>query len=256
MNLTVLKRNFVTNPRFFSKAALVVTILPLWALWFYAYATLRSLESEVEVLARSYGMYLYKQQAQYRLEGAARRMILLEEQRSGGIEGGRVEGLSREEWDRFRVLFEPEEVPILVERTGLRILCPSEPPYGSASFLDDPEGRTAFLRTLKRMEEEGLRRGYFSIDSSESPDRSERRTWFLAVAPVGEELLCILAVPEEQVRLSGGLLGGVLEEAQKDLLGEKRRRFVRLTVPVVVLSSLFVWILYRQTRRSSRGRHT
>ena len=250
--MRVFKTDFVTSPRFFSKAALVVTILPLWALWFYAYATLRSLQSEVQALARFYGMYLYKEQVQYRLEGAARLMILLEGQKRGEIEGGRVEGPTRAEWERFRLLFGPDEEPILVERTGLRILFPSEPPYGSASFLGEPKGRTAFLRTLQEIVKGGLRGGYFSIDPSGSPDPADRRGWFLAVAPMTEDLLCVLPVPEEQIRLSGG----ILEEAQEDLLGKRRRRFVRLTVPVVVLSSLFIGILYRQTRRSSRGRDT
>ena len=62
--------------------------------------------------------------------------------------------------------------------------------------------------------------------------------------------MCVLSVPEEKVRLSGG----ILEESQEDLLQEKRMRFARLTLPVVVLSSLFIVILYRQSRQASRGR--
>ncbi len=252
MALTVFKGNYVTSPRFFSKAALVVTILPLWALWFYAYATFRSLQGEVEALARFYGMHLYKEQAQYRLEGAARLMILWEGERREGIEEGGVEGLTGEEWERFRLLFGPDEEPILVERTGLRILFPSEPPYGAASFLDEPRGRKAFLRTLQTMVEGGLRGGYFSIESPDWPGPSNRRSWFLAVAPVAEDLLCILPVPEERIRLSGGALA----EAQEDMLERRRRRFVRLTVPVVALSSLFLGILYCRSRRTSRDRDT
>ena len=55
----------------------------------------------------------------------------------------------------------------MVEREGLRILHPSEPPYGSAEFLGEPEGREAFLRTLKQMDANGFRGGYFSIDTSD-----------------------------------------------------------------------------------------
>ena len=84
MALKVSKKIQGASPRFFSKAALVVTILPLWALWVYAYATLETLQSEVEALPRFYGMYLYKEHVQSRLEGAARLMTLFEVQRGRG----------------------------------------------------------------------------------------------------------------------------------------------------------------------------
>jgi len=238
MALKVSKKRKGTSPRFFSKAALLVTILPLWALWVYAYATLETLRSEVEALPRFYGMYLYKESIRSRLEGAARRMNLFE-----------LAGLTEAERARCGLFFGLEEELIVVERTGLRILCPSEPPYGSAEFLGEPDGRKAFVRTLQRMDAEGFRGGYFSVDTSDSSDRPDKRTWYLAMAPAGEDLLCVLAVPEEQVRLSGGILEG----AKENLLQERQRRFVRLTLPVVVLSSLFIVILYRQSRQSNRG---
>lgn len=240
------------SPRFFSKAALVVTILPLWALWVYAYATLETLRSEVEALPRFYGMYLYKEHVQSRLEGVARMMTLVEVQGGEETEGGRFEGLTRKEWERFDLFSGPEEALIVVERAGLRILYPSGPPYGSAVFLGEPEGREAFLRTLKQMDANGFRGGYLSIDASDPPDGSNKRSWFLAVAPLGEQLIGALPVPEEEIRLSGG----ILEEAQQNLLERRQRRFVRLTLPVVILSSLFIGILYRQGRQSNRGRGT
>ncbi len=249
MALKVSKKRKGTSPRFFSKAALLVTILPLWALWVYAYATLETLRSEVEALPRFYGMHLYKENIRSRLEGAARRMSLFEDQGGREIEGGRLAGLTEAERARCGFFFGPEEELIVVERTGLRILCPSEPPYGSAEFLGEPDGRKAFVRTLQRMDAEGFRGGYFSIDTSDSSDRPDKRTWYLAMAPAGEDLLCVLSVSEEQVRLSGGILEG----AKEDLLQERQRRFVRLTLPVVVLSSLFIVILYRQSRQSNRG---
>jgi len=239
MALKISRNKQRASPRFFSKAGLLVTILPLWALWVYAYATLQTLQSEVEALPRFYGMYLYKEHVQSRLEGVARMMTLLE------VERGRFERLTRKEWERFDLFSGPEESLIVVERAGLRILYPSEPPYGSAVFLGEPEGREAFLRTLRRMEANGFRGGYFSIDS---PDGSNKRSWFLAVAPVGEEMIGVLPVPEEQIRLSGG----ILEEAQENLLERRQRRFVRLTLPVVVLSSLFIVLLYRRSRQESR----
>lgn len=249
MALKVSKKIRGASPRFFSKAALLVTILPLWALWVYAYATLETLRSEVEALPRFYGMHLYKENIRSRLEGAARRMSLFEDQGGREIEGGRLAGLTEAERARCGFFFGPEEELIVVERTGLRILCPSEPPYGSAEFLGEPDGRKAFVRTLQRMDAEGFRGGYFSIDTSDSSDRPDKRTWYLAMAPAGEDLLCVLSVSEEQVRLSGGILEG----AKEDLLQERQRRFVRLTLPVVVLSSLFIVILYRQSRQSNRG---
>jgi hypothetical protein len=139
-----------------------------------------------------------------------------------------------------------------MERTGLRILYPSEPPFGSAAFLNEPEGREAFLRTMRRMERKWIRGGYFAIDMPGSPDRSKKRSWFLAVAPVGEQLLCVLPVPEEQLVRSGG----ILEEAQTNVLTEMRRRFVRLTLPVVVLSSLCIGVLYRRAIRAGHGGET
>jgi hypothetical protein len=249
---TVLKvstRKRVISPRFFSKAVLVVTILPLWALWFYAYATLRSLQSEVETLPRFYGMYLYKANAQSRLEEAARRIDRFVEEKGRNGEGVGAEALTEEALERFGLVFGLEEVMIVVKRAGLRILHPFDPPYGSAEFLGDPEGRAAFLRTLQKMDANGLRGGYFAIDSLDSPDGADKQCWFLAMSPVGEDLLCVLSVPEEQVRLSGG----ILEEAKGTLLEERRKRFVRLTLPVVVLSSLFIVLLYRQSRQPHRG---
>lgn len=234
--------------RFFSKVALVVTILPLWALWFYAYATFESLQREVEALPRFYGMYLYKEHVRSRLEGAVRLMTHLEERRGESIVGDGIEYLTEEERERFRLFFGPEEALVVVERSGLRILYPSAPPYGSAAFLGEGEGRKAFLRTLRRMDVNGLRGGYLSIDASD-PEGPKQRSWFLAVAPVGEDLLCVLPVPEEQVRLSGG----ILEEAQENLIQERRRRFLRLTLPVVVLSTLFIAILSRGSKQSKSG---
>jgi hypothetical protein len=240
------------SPRFFSKAALVVTILPLWALWVYAYATFETLRNEAEGLPRFYGMYLYKEHVRSRLEGVVRMMALLEEQRGEEVEGGPLEGLTRKEWESFDLIIGPEEALVVVKRAGLRVLYPSEPPYGSAEFLGEPEGREAFLRTLHRMDANGFGGGYLTVDTSDAPDGSGKRSWFLAVAPVGEHLIGVLPVPEEQIRLSGG----ILEEAQESLLNERRKRFVRLTLPVVVLSSLFIWILYRQSMRTNRGRGT
>jgi hypothetical protein len=252
MALKVSKKIQGMSPRFFSKATLVVTILPLWALWVYAYATLKTLQSEVEALPQFYGMYLYKENARSRLEGAAARMTLFEVRGGEEIEGDRLEGHTKREWERFDLLFGLEEALIVVEREGLRILHPSEPPFGAAEFLGEPVGREAFLRTLQQMDADGLRGGYLSIDTRNAPDRSDKRCWFLTMAPVGEGLLSVLSVPEEQVRLSGE----ILEEAKENLLEQRRNRFVRLTLPVVVFSSLFIGILYRQSRPSNRGRGT
>lgn len=247
--MKILERMGGFSPRFFSTAALLVTILPLWALWFYSYATLQSLQNELEALPRFYGMHLYKDSIRSRLEGAARFMTLLEDPRVREAEEGSAGGLSDEAREALDLYFGPEELPILVERAGPVILYPSEPPFESAEFLGEPVGREAFLRTLKRMDEDGLRSGYFSIDTGDSAHPPRKRTWFLSVEPVGRDLVCVLPVPEERIRLSGG----ILEEAQENLLEVKRKGFVRLTLPVVVLSSLFIWILYRQSRQPARG---
>ena len=90
MALKVSKKINRASPRFFSKAALVVTILPLWALWVYAYATFETLQSEVEALPRFYGMYLYKEHVRSRLEGVARMMTLFEVRRGRGNRRGPV----------------------------------------------------------------------------------------------------------------------------------------------------------------------
>lgn len=253
MALKIGKKIEGTSPRFFSKAALVVTILPLWALWIYAYATFETLRNEVEGLPRFYGMYLYKEQVRSRLEGVVRMMTLLEEQGGEEGEGGRFEGLTQKEWESFDLFTGPEAAFVVVKRAGFRVLYPTEPPYGSAEFLGEPRGREAFLRTLQRMDADGFRGGYFSMEPSVKQEGGARkRSWYLAVAPVGEQLIGVLPVPEEQIRLSGG----ILEEAQESLLEERRKSFVRLTLPVVVLSSLFIWILYRRSMQSNRVRST
>ena len=244
------KRAGKASQRFSSKAVLVVTILPLWALWIYAFATLQSLQREVEALPRFYGMYLYKEYVRARLGEAARLVSLLEDQGVQSIEGEKTEVFTEEGRESLDLFFGPEEALVVVEREGLRILHPSEPPYGAADFLGDPEARIAFLRTLQRMEANGSRGGYFSIDASDVSEQSKRRRWFLTVAPAGQDLLCILPVPEERVSQSGG----ILEEAQENLLQERRKRFVLLTLPVVVLSSVFIGVLCRRQGRSNRGR--
>ncbi len=252
MDLKDLKGDRETGPRFFSKAALLLTILPLWALWVYAYASMASLQREVEALPRFYGMYLYKEHIRTRLEETARQMVLYEDRRGREGDAGRVNGLTEEQQGSFDRLFGPNEALIILERPGFRILYPCEPPYGGAEFLDDPEGRTAFMRTLQRMDETEIRGGYLSILSAGASEHPGKRCWYLAVAPAGEDLLCVLAVPEARIRLSGG----ILEEAQGGLIEGRIRRFVSLTLPVVVLSSLFIWILYRRNRASNRGRGT
>jgi hypothetical protein len=244
------KRAGKPSQRFSSKAVLVVTILPLWALWIYAYATLEILQREVESLPRFYGMYLYKENVRARLEEAARLVGLLEDEGVRSSGGETTEVFTEEGRGSLDLLFGPEEALVVVEREGLRILYPSEPPYGAADFLDDAEARSAFLRTLQRMETNGFRGGYFSVDASDVSGESKRRRWFLTVAPAGEALLCVVPVPEERVSQAGA----TLEEAQEDLLQERRRQFVLLSLPVVLLSSIFIGVLCRQQGRSNRGR--
>jgi hypothetical protein len=234
------------SQRFFSKAVLVVTILPLWALWIYAYTTLKSLEREVEALPRFYGMYLYKENVRARLEEAARLVGLLEDERVRRVGGETPWVFTEEGRESLDLLFGPDAALVVVEREGLRILYPSEPPYGNADFLNDAEARSTFLRTLQRMEANGFRGAYFSVDASDFSGESKRRRWFLTVAPAGEALLCVVPVPEERVSQSGGTLG----EAQEDLLQERRRQFVFLSLPVVLLSSIFIGVLCRQQGRS------
>lgn len=227
---------------FYSKAVLLVTIVPLWALWIYAYANLRSLQGELDALPRFYGMHLYKEHIRARLQEAARQVSLLEEQSADGIKAGTVEAVTEEERKHLDLLFGPEESLVLVDRRGLRILHPSRPPYGSADFLAEPEATTAFLRTVRRIDEKGSSGGYFSIRTSDASGASATRGWFLAVAIAGEDLLCIVPVPEERIRRSGG----ILEEAQQNLLQASRRRFVCLTLPVVVVNTVLIGILYRK----------
>jgi hypothetical protein len=238
--------------RFSSKAVLVVTIVPLWALWIYAYANLRSLQGEVDALPRFYGMYLYKEHVRARLQEAARQVSLFKKQSVDGIEAGTAEAVTEEERRDLDLLFGPGESLVVVVRKGLRILYPSGPPYGSADFLDEPEARAAFLRTLRRIDRKGSPGGYFSIKTSDASGASVTRGWFLAVAKAGEDLLCIVPVPEERIRRSGG----ILEEAQQNLLQASRRRFVRLTLPVVVLNTVLIGILYRKQGKGHQGRGT
>lgn len=238
--------------RFFSQAVLLVTILPLWALWVYAYSTLESFQREVDSLPRFYGMYLYKEDVRARLEEAARRVGRLEAQGAHGVEWEETDERKEELRENLRLLFGPEEGLLVVERGSLRVLYPPEASGGPAGFLNRPDTRKAFLRTLQRMAESGSESGFFSIDTSDESGGSHKRCWFLAMEPVGEDLLILLPVPEERLRKSGL----ILEEAQGSLLKERRKRFVRLTLPVVLLSSVFIGILHSQRGRPNRGRRT
>ena len=252
MNLKDRKGIGERGPRFFSKAALLLTILPLWALWVYAYASMVSLERAVEALPRFYGMYLYKEHVRARIEETVRQLGLHEGRKEREGRGGWVDRLTEEEERRLQRAFGPDEGFIVVARPGFRILYPCRPPYGEAEFLGDPGGREAFMRTLQRMDETEVRSGYLSIASPGAPENQGKRCWYLAVVPAGADLLCVLAVPESRIRLSGG----ILEEAQEGLLQGRIKRFVSLTLPVVILSSLFIWILYRRSGMWNRGRDT
>jgi hypothetical protein len=228
--------------KFSSKALVVVTILPLWALWVYAYASLRSLQTEMETLPRFYGMHLYKEYVRARLEEAARVVSVLGEQRVQRTEEGTAKWFGEEGRKNLAFLLGPEEAFVVVERGGLRILHPSGPPYGSAEFLVEPAARHAFLRTVQRMDASGSQGGYFSIENPDPEVHPSTHGWFLAMASAGEDLLCILPVPEEKMRQAGG----VLQEAQKTLLEERRKKFLLVTLPVLLLSSVFIVILCRQ----------
>lgn len=238
--------------RFSSKALLLVTILPLWALWAYAYSTLENLQREVGSLPKFYGMYLYKEHLRARLAEAARLVSRLEDHGVHGREGAEVDEGTDESWENLRLLFGPEEDLLVVERKSLRVLYPPEASVGSSEFLSEPDTRRAFLRTLQRMVENDSESGFFSVDTSDEAGGTEKRCWFLSMEPLGEDLLCVLPVPEERLRKSGG----ILEEAQESLLQERKKRFVRLTLPVVLLSSVFIGILLRRQGGSNRGGRT
>ncbi len=207
---------------------LLAVMLPLWGLWFYAYASLKNLVEGMDALPRFYGMHLYKEILQDRLEGAAAVLEAWEE---------RLGEQTVAPYSSAPPLPAAGDVRFLVvDRREFRILYPTGPFENprAAGFLVGKAGRGAFLQTLRRLVAGGAGSGYFCLDEEESPRGEGRRCWFLSAAAAGKNLICVAAVSEDRLREAGGSL----ERAQRVLLRERSRRFAAVTLPVLVLCSL------------------
>lgn len=219
--------------------SVLLTIIPLWALWVFAYVSLSTLQEGMEALPRFYGMHLFKEQVRMRLERAAREM----DRGMGRSADGETERREVELWLRF------EPSLVVVDLRALEIVYPPPGQRGMVGFPGGPAQRAALLEILRKMVRNGSREGYFSLRLPVSSGSGSVERWFLSVEPAGLDHLCILPVPERVVKASGD----ILQEAQEALLAERRRLFVMASLPVVLLSSVLL-IYLGMGRRSGSAR--
>ena len=83
-----------------------------------------------------------------------------------------------------------------------QILYPSGPDFEKASFLENPDSKTAFFHTLRSIVANDSKEGYFFTDYADSSEKQRTGRWFLSVARASEGLFCILLVPEEKIKQS------------------------------------------------------
>lgn len=234
-----MNRERKAGSRFLRSGLIVATILPLWALWVYAFMSLLSLQSEMNRLPRFYGLHLYKNQILGQLELFAKVVDQFETRKPYSTLAYLHEKYNTSEIDQIANLFGLDNPFLLVQREGFRVIHPLEPTGDLAVLLQDPGIRKDFFRTLKRVTDKESKEGYFFVDARRSSSRPAVTRWFLTVAYAGEELLCILMVPEEQMDDSGK----ILQSAQEALFQETLKKFLYFSLPILILTSGLVGFL-------------
>lgn len=217
---------------------LLVLVLPLWALWIYAYVGLRDLRGGIDMLPRFYGMHLRRQEVQQRLELFAQVVARLD----------RETGKTAPEWlgvrsveevvDEMAGLFGLEQPLLMVQQEGLEIRYPSSPQGPLAVILQDPGCRKALLHVLGRMTAGGLREAFCSLGPG-GPSPAVAARWYLVTACRGDGFLWVLMMPERTVDLAGSHL----QAAQQALVEEGLDRFLTVTLPAVILASLLIGLV-------------
>lgn len=215
---------------------LLATLLPLWVLWAYSYASLKGLQVETDRLPRFFGIHLYKQQVLRQLELFAGVVDQLDRVKSEAFTDALNEEFDLNEIGMLARLSGLDEALLLVRSKGLEILYPSSPGEKLAPVMGDSGDRRALLRTLQHIAENRAREGYFSIAPKDDSLGQGVSRWYLAVAYAGKDLLCVFMIPEETV--SGA--GATLQSAQEALFEDRLSRFLSCTLPVMVLSSILI----------------
>ncbi len=224
---------------------LFVSILPLWALWFFSYFSFQSLLIEMETLPRFFGMHLYKEYIRGPLERFAKVVGVLEGQNPSNNQEKDEDRLFEHDLERLALLSGVDTPFIVVRLQKKRILYPLGPTYESASFLEKTDSKKVFFRTLRQIADNGSLEGYLFIDFTDPSQKEKTGRWFLLAAPAAEDLFCILLVSEKKLEQSGS----ILQEAQKALLQEKLKRFRYATLPALAAITMLIGLLHRQRKQ-------
>jgi len=224
---------------------LLVMLLPLWALWFYSYASLTSLQGDTARLPYFYGMHLYKTHLRVQLEQLAATVDLMDLKIPAAGTEDPGNAFPQEELEQMARAFGLNTPLFLVQQGEARLLYPTAPTEDLAAILDDPDREQALLDALERLTSEGSQEGYFSLDTEDLPLPSGRMQWFLSVISAEDGIQFLLLVPEEALRKPGG----ILQAAHEALLREHLQQYLWATLPVLIFTSLLTGLLYykRQT---------
>ncbi len=243
--LKSMKKEGQAHHRVSTRSMLLVSILPLWALWFFSFFSYQNLLSEMETLPRFFGMHLYKEYIRGPLERFAKVVGVLESQHHAEKQEDGQDQFLEHDLERLALLSGVDTPFIVVRLKKQRILYPLGPTYESASFLEESDSRTAFFSTLQRIADNGSLEGYLFIDFTDPSQKEKTGRWFLLAAPAAEDLFCILLVSEKKLAQSGS----ILQEAQEALLQEKLKQFRNATIPALLLTSTLIGLLHRQRKQ-------
>jgi len=234
-------------PNKYARSILWISILSLWLLWTYAYMNFQFLLKEMETLPHFYGMHLFKEHIRGPIDRFAKVISALKG--DNDLENPQdYEALFLEHDLEMMVLFADLDTPfIVVQLEEEQVLYPPGPTFEKASFLEKPDSKIAFFRTLESIVANESKGGYFFTDFVDPSNQQNTGRWFLSVARAAKGLFCILLVPEERIKQSGK----VLQEAQTALILEKQDRFRLFTLPILIPISILMWLL-NSFRKPSR----
>jgi len=225
-------------------------LLPLWGLWGFSWFTLKGMEGWLERVPRDYGIHLYKQQVDGQLELFARVIDLFEKGEFRSRLAYLDQNYQRGEIGQMAALFGLSPNVMLLDRRSFTILYPSRPSGPLAPILEDAQARAALVRSLQRMAGGGEKEGFVSLPESGPGSQAAGRDWYLSVAYSGGDLLCVLLVPEQAMTRSAQALEAVQGARTRD----RMHRYLRTTVPLLLLASLLiVWLSARIAARDERG---
>ena len=234
-----------------SRAGMTLTvILPLWALWIFAYMSFQTYKSEMEDLPYFYGIHLYKKQVQEQLERILKILVSPEGQRWGTTPAEPDLESYEQQMDQMTLLFGDDQSFLLVRMDGFQVLYPSVQSGDLSVILDNARYREAFFNTLERITESGSQEGYFSIYGEGVASPPESTFWLIIVASTGKGLLGLCLIPQRTLDRSGG----ILQSAQEAMLQENIDRFLYVTLPVVILSTVLIGFLCFQRKPLREGR--